>query len=159
MHNVFFTTQIYNIRKYETYNIRISFPLSCSFILIQRHQSKKYSKQHLLICSNLRMFYSFAKTKHHANRAGSNNKYNKKRKSDPEIPKPSVIIPFPDYVVTQLGFRTSKATIHQFDTNLSPTIEAISVVIKNSLQKLAGSLNTNIPTNTEPTAPIPVHTA
>ena len=38
-------------------------------------------------------------------------------------------------------------------------IEPINVVIKSMRKKVAGSLNTNIPTNTVPTAPIPVHTA
>lgn len=37
--------------------------------------------------------------------------------------------------------------------------EAINVVIKNSRQKVAGSLKIKIPTNTVPTAPIPVQTA
>ncbi len=45
------------------------------------------------------------------------------------------------------------------ETVFSPMIEPISVVMKNILQKFAGSLNTNIPTSTVPTAPIPVHTA
>lgn len=35
----------------------------------------------------------------------------------------------------------------------------IKVLIKNTLQKVAGSLKTRIPTITLPTAPIPVHTA
>lgn len=38
-------------------------------------------------------------------------------------------------------------------------IEAIKVERKNILQKVAGSLNTKIPTKTVPTAPIPVQTA
>ena len=38
-------------------------------------------------------------------------------------------------------------------------IEQISVVIKKSLQKSAGSLKIMIPTNTVPTAPTPVQTA
>ena len=47
----------------------------------------------------------------------------------------------------------------QFDTILSPTIETIKVVMKNNLQKVAGSLNIRIPKSTVPTAPIPVQTA
>ena len=38
-----------------------------------------------------------------------------------------------------------------------PTTEAISVVMKSSRQKLAGSLKTRMPTRTVPTAPMPVH--
>lgn len=38
-------------------------------------------------------------------------------------------------------------------------IEPINVVMKSIRKKVAGSLNTNIPTSTVPTAPIPVHTA
>src|SRR5690606_3550046 len=45
------------------------------------------------------------------------------------------------------------------ETALSPTIEAIRVEIKNTLQNVAGSLNTNIPIRTVPIAPIPVQTA
>ena len=43
-------------------------------------------------------------------------------------------------------------------TTLIPIIEAISVKVKNSLQKVAGSLKTKIPSSTVPTAPIPVQT-
>ena len=45
------------------------------------------------------------------------------------------------------------------DTHFNPTMDAIRVKMKNTLQKSAGSLKKNIPTNTVPTAPIPVHTA
>lgn len=45
------------------------------------------------------------------------------------------------------------------DTNLSPIIDAINVERKKIRQKVAGSLNTKIPTRTIPTAPIPVQTA
>ena len=45
------------------------------------------------------------------------------------------------------------------ETVLSPTIEAISVVRKNSRQNVAGSLKMKMPTSTAPTAPMPVHTA
>ena len=38
-------------------------------------------------------------------------------------------------------------------------IDAISVLKKNTRQNVAGSLKMKIPTNTVPTAPIPVHTA
>jgi hypothetical protein len=38
-------------------------------------------------------------------------------------------------------------------------MEQIRVVIKNNLQKSAGSLKINKPTKTVPTAPMPVHTA
>ena len=40
-----------------------------------------------------------------------------------------------------------------------PTIDAMSVNMKNNRQKCDGSLNRNIPTNTVPAAPIPVQTA
>lgn len=49
--------------------------------------------------------------------------------------------------------------LNQFDTNFKPTIESISVAMKNNLQNSAGSLKTTIPTNTVPTAPTPVQTA
>ncbi len=45
------------------------------------------------------------------------------------------------------------------ETTFSPITEQISVVIKNIRQKLIGSLKTNIPIKTVPTAPMPVHTA
>lgn len=45
------------------------------------------------------------------------------------------------------------------ETNFKPTIEIIRVLRKKIRQKLAGSLKINIPSNTVPTAPIPVHTA
>lgn len=38
-------------------------------------------------------------------------------------------------------------------------IEPINVAMKNTLQKPAGSLKTNIPISAVPTAPMPVHTA
>ncbi len=44
------------------------------------------------------------------------------------------------------------------DKAFNPIIETMSVVKKNNLQKVAGSLNMNIPISTAPTAPIPVHT-
>lgn len=44
-------------------------------------------------------------------------------------------------------------------TALSPIMDAISVEMKNKRQNVVGSLKTNIPTNTVPTAPIPVQTA
>ena len=40
----------------------------------------------------------------------------------------------------------------------NPIIEMMRVVMKNNLQKVAGSWNMNIPTITAPTAPIPVQT-
>jgi len=43
-------------------------------------------------------------------------------------------------------------------TILSPITDAINVKIKNSRQKLAGSLNTRMPMSTVPMAPMPVHT-
>lgn len=46
-----------------------------------------------------------------------------------------------------------------WETTFNPTIEAIKVEIKNTLQKSAGSLKIKIPTKTVPTAPIPVQTA
>lgn len=51
-----------------------------------------------------------------------------------------------------------RAGIINYDNNFRPTTEAISVNMKNSRQKEAGSLNIRIPTKTVPTAPIPVHT-
>ncbi len=45
------------------------------------------------------------------------------------------------------------------ETNFKPTMEIIRVLRKKIRQKLAGSLKINIPSNTVPTAPIPVHTA
>lgn len=51
------------------------------------------------------------------------------------------------------------ANVLSYDTILRPIMEAIRVKMKNSRQKLAGSLKKSIPTKTVPTAPIPVHTA
>lgn len=48
---------------------------------------------------------------------------------------------------------------HQLETAFSPTIEPMSVKIKNNRQKVAGSLKMKIPTRAVPTAPMPVHTA
>ncbi len=45
------------------------------------------------------------------------------------------------------------------ETDFNPTIEPMSVIMKNILQKLACSLNTNTPISAVPTAPIPVQTA
>jgi hypothetical protein len=45
------------------------------------------------------------------------------------------------------------------DTNLSPTIDAISVVRNTSRQSDVGSLKNRIPTAAVPKAPIPVQTA
>ena len=45
------------------------------------------------------------------------------------------------------------------ETNFKPTIEIIRVLRKKIRQKLAGSLKIKIPSNTVPTAPIPVQTA
>ena len=45
------------------------------------------------------------------------------------------------------------------ETNFKPTMEIIRVLRKKIRQKLAGSLKINIPSNTVPTAPIPVQTA
>ncbi len=50
-------------------------------------------------------------------------------------------------------------TIYSFVTNFKPKIEAINIKIKNKRQKSAGSLNSKIPTKTDPVAPIPVQTA
>ena len=47
---------------------------------------------------------------------------------------------------------------HFYDNVFSPMIDPMSVVRKNNLQNVAGSLKTNIPTTTAPTAPMPVHT-
>lgn len=47
----------------------------------------------------------------------------------------------------------------QLPTALNPTMLAISVEMKKSLQKSAGSLNTRIPTSAVPMAPMPAHTA
>ena len=43
-------------------------------------------------------------------------------------------------------------------TIFNPIMETIKVVIKNNRPKVAGSWKKRIPTNTVPTAPIPVHT-
>ena len=48
---------------------------------------------------------------------------------------------------------------HQCETTFKPTMEIISVLIKNIRQKSAGTLKKKMPINTVPTAPIPVHTA
>lgn len=45
-----------------------------------------------------------------------------------------------------------------YDITLSPTTEAIRVKMKNSRQKVTGSLKIRMPMMTVPTAPIPVHT-
>ena len=45
-----------------------------------------------------------------------------------------------------------------YDNNLIPTIDPMSVAVKNSRQNVAGSLKKRIPTITVPTAPIPVQT-
>ena len=45
------------------------------------------------------------------------------------------------------------------DTALRPTMEPIRVVRKRIRSKVTGSLNTMMPTKTDPTAPIPVQTA
>lgn len=45
------------------------------------------------------------------------------------------------------------------ETYFNPTIELTNVNKKNKRQNVAGSLKMKIPTITEPTAPIPVHTA
>ena len=52
-----------------------------------------------------------------------------------------------------------QVTTFQAEANFNPIIDIISVAIKNSRQKLTGSLKNTIPINTVPTAPIPVHTA
>jgi len=44
------------------------------------------------------------------------------------------------------------------ETALSPITEAIRVTMKNSLQKVTGSLKKKMPRSTVPTAPIPVQT-
>lgn len=49
--------------------------------------------------------------------------------------------------------------MRSYDTTLSPIIDAIRVKRKNIRPIDTGSLNTNIPNSTVPTAPIPVHTA
>ena len=45
-----------------------------------------------------------------------------------------------------------------YPTTLSPTIERINVLRKNTRQKVAGSRKTKMPNNTAPTAPMPVQT-
>lgn len=69
-----------------------------------------------------------------------------------------VVIPMPRLAVKSVFEGFQKRFFH-CDTTLSPIIEAIRVVMKKILQKVTGSLNTKIPTNTVPTAPIPVQTA
>lgn len=51
-----------------------------------------------------------------------------------------------------------KVIYDYLDSSLRPTIEAISVMVKNIFQKVAGSWNTKMPTSTVPTAPMRVHT-
>ncbi len=46
-----------------------------------------------------------------------------------------------------------------YKTIFSPTIDETKVKMKNSLGKVAGSWKNNMPTDTVPIAPIPVHTA
>ena len=48
--------------------------------------------------------------------------------------------------------------MRSYERVLSPTTDMMRVVMKNSLQNVAGSLNTTMPSITVPTAPIPVHT-
>src|SRR5690606_38267116 len=49
---------------------------------------------------------------------------------------------------------------HQCEaTTLRPMMEPMSVVMKTKRHSVAGSLKKRIPTNTVPTAPMPVHTA
>ena len=50
-------------------------------------------------------------------------------------------------------------SIAQCEAAFRPTIDPISVIRKNILQKLAGSLKKKIPTIAVPAAPIPVQTA
>ena len=57
-----------------------------------------------------------------------------------------------------LTIKAFMATSARQDNAFSPMIEAMSVVMKNKRQKVAGSWNTKIPTSTVPTAPMPVHT-
>src|SRR5699024_806638 len=49
--------------------------------------------------------------------------------------------------------------VYYLSKSFSPTIEAINVPIKKSLQKLTGSLNMKMPISTVPTAPTPAKTA
>ena len=49
--------------------------------------------------------------------------------------------------------------IFQYDTTFNPIKEAMSVNRKKSRMGVAGSLKTNIPIKTVPTAPIPVQMA
>jgi len=49
--------------------------------------------------------------------------------------------------------------IYPFVASFKPKIDATSVKIKNSRQNSAGSLNSKIPTKTDPVAPMPVQTA
>lgn len=59
-----------------------------------------------------------------------------------------------------LCFLLSKVSANRyFDTIFRPMIEAMSVEIKKRRQKVAGSRKNRMPTNTVPTAPMPVHTA
>ena len=43
--------------------------------------------------------------------------------------------------------------IRYYDTNFNPIMDRINVQMKNKRQNIAGSLKTNIPINTVPTAP------
>lgn len=53
----------------------------------------------------------------------------------------------------------SSVTSFQYDTIFSPIKDAMSVKRKKSLMGVAGSLKTNMPIKTVPTAPIPVQMA
>lgn len=46
-----------------------------------------------------------------------------------------------------------------YETIFNPMIDETNVKMKNNLQNVAASWKKNMPTNTVPTAPMPVHTA
>ena len=56
------------------------------------------------------------------------------------------------------GSDNSRLRKKRYESIFSPTMEMMSVVMKNSRQKVAGSWKTKMPNRTVPTAPMPVHT-
>ena len=61
-------------------------------------------------------------------------------------------------LVGELLLETVHRSEFHYEMILSPTMDAMSVVMKNKRQKVADSLKKKIPTSTVPTAPMPVQT-
>ena len=62
------------------------------------------------------------------------------------------------FAVDNVVFEWQRAARRLYESIFSPTMEMMSVVMKNSRQKVAGSWKTKMPNRTVPTAPMPVHT-